>query len=387
MDVQPAAAGCFFARPRAMDLPDFLHLPESPWIETGAVALLTLAAALLAELVGGAVLQRLFGERSVLGAVVRQGRGPARFAVPLLALQIIWTGADDGLPQIDKVRHLNGLLLLLALTVLGIRCVNAAAAGLVKLNPWDLADNLRARRILTQARVLSRTVNFLIGLLGVSMALMSFPAVRHLGTSLLASAGVAGLVVGLAAKSVLGNLLAGVQLALTQPIRYDDVLIVQGQWGRVEEITATYVVLHLWDERRLVIPLQWFIDNPFENWTRTTSRLLGSIFWWVDYGMPIDPLRAELRRLCEAAPEWDGDVCVLQVSDTSEKTMQLRGLASSLDSGRSWDLRCKLREGLIAFMQREYPQFLPQVRASMIDGGATPVPAVAGSEAVAPPAS
>jgi small-conductance mechanosensitive channel len=372
-----------------MDLPDFLHLPESPWIETAAVALLTLAAALLAELAGGVLLQRLFREQTVLGAVIRQGRGPARFALPLLALQIIWAGADDGLPRIDYIRHLNGLALIVALTILGIRSVNAASTSLVKQNPYDLADNLRARRILTQAKVLSRSLIFLIVLVGTSLALMSFPTVRHLGTSLLASAGVAGLVLGLAAKSVLGNLLAGLQLALTQPIRYDDVLIVQGQWGRVEEITSTYVVVHLWDERRLVVPLQWFIENPFENWTRTTSRLLGSVFWWVDYGMPVDPLRVELQRLCKLAPEWDGQVCVLQVSDTSEKTMQLRGLASSIDSSRSWDLRCKLREGLIAFMQKEYPQYLPQVRASMIDGGAVPVAetAVAGSEAVSPPAS
>lgn len=349
-----------------MDLPDFLHLPDSPWIGAAAAALLTLAFALLAELVSAAILQRLFGERTMLGAILRHARGPVRFALPLLALQFVWLGADDGLPLIGRIRHLNALALIVALTVLAARCVAVAAGELVKLNPYDVADNLQARRVLTQARVLSRSLIFLIVLVGLSLGLMTFPTVRHLGTSLLASACVAGLVVGLAAKSVLGNLLAGLQLALTQPIRYDDVLIVQGQWGRVEEITATYVVVHLWDERRLVVPLQWFIENPFENWTRTSARLLGSVFWWVDYGMPVDPLRAEMRRLCEQAPEWDGQVCVLQVSDTSEKTMQLRGLASSLDSGRSWDLRCKLREGLIAYMQREYPQYLPKLRVDAL---------------------
>ncbi|MDE0854538.1 MAG: mechanosensitive ion channel, partial [Nevskia sp.] len=242
------------------------------------------------------------------------------------------------------------------------RCVAAAATALVSLNPYEAEDNLQARRILTQARVLSRSLIFLIVLIGVSLALMTFPTVRHLGTSLLASAGVVGLVVGLAAKSVLGNLLAGLQLALTQPIRFDDVLVVQGEWGRVEEITGTYVVLRLWDERRLVVPLQWFIENPFANWTRTTSRIIGSVFWWVDYGAPLEPLRAELKRICEAAPEWDGRLCLLQVTDTSDKSMQLRALVTSLNSDRNWDLRCKVREGLIAHMQREYPQHLPRLR-------------------------
>ncbi len=345
-----------------MDLPDFLHLPDSPWIGAAAAALLTLAAALLAELVGAVVLVRMFAERTLLGAVLRRVRGPVRLALPLLALQFVWSAADDGLPLIERVRHLNALALILALTVLAARCVAVASGALVKLNPYDVEDNLQARRVLTQARVLSRSLIFLIGLVGISMALMTFPTVRHLGTSLLASAGVMGLVVGLAAKSVLGNLLAGLQLALTQPIRFDDVLVVQGEWGRVEEITGTYVVLRLWDERRLVVPLQWFIENPFANWTRTTSRIVGSVFWWVDYGMPLEPLRAELKRICEGAPEWDGRLSLLQVTDASEKSMQLRALVTSLNSDRNWDLRCKVREGLIAYMQKEYPQRLPRLR-------------------------
>ncbi len=355
-----------------MDLPEFLHLPDSPWIATGAAALLSLAAALLIELVGGAILLRLAHESSVSGAVVRQARTPVRFVLPLLALQLVWTFAPDNLPLLVPVQHLNSLALIMALTWLAARCVAAVAAALVKLNPYEAEDNLQARRILTQARVLSRSVIFLIGLIGVSLALMTFPAVRHLGTSLLASAGVLGLVVGLAAKSVLGNLLAGLQLALTQPIRFDDVLVVQGEWGRVEEITGTYVVLRLWDERRLVVPLQWFIENPFANWTRTTSRIIGSVFWWVDYAMPLEPLRAELKRICEQAPEWDGRLCLLQVTDASEKSMQLRALVTSLNSDRNWDLRCRVREGLIAYMQREHPRHLPLLRAQLSD---VPAPA------------
>jgi len=363
-----------------MDLPEFLHLPDSPWVGALAGALLVLAGSLLAELTGGVILLRLLPERSMLGGVLRHLRGPLRLALPLLALQFYWFGVDDGLKQIGRVRHLNALAVVFALTLLSARFVAVAAGELVKRYPYDVADNLQARRVLTQARVLSRSLIFLIVLVGAALGLTTFPAVRHLGTSLLASAGVAGLVIGLAAKSVLGNLLAGLQLALTQPIRYDDVLIVQGQWGRVEEITMTYVVVALWDERRLVVPLQWFIENPFENWTRTTSHLIGSVFWWVDYGVPLDPLRAELKRLCQEAPEWDGRVCVLQVTDTSEKSMQLRGLVSSVDSGRNWDLRCKVREGLIDWIRQHHPQGLPRLRAelgrdSLTDPAATAVPA------------
>lgn len=348
-----------------MDVPGLLRLPDSPWTTTIQAALLILALSLAVELVGARLLLRLTPERSVTGAVLRRVRAAVRLAVPLLALQVLWSVAPDRLPQIYGVRHLNALVLTGALTWASAAGVAAAADALVKLNPHEVEDNLHARRILTQTRVLSRSLIFLIVLVGVSLALMTFPAIRHLGASLLASAGVAGLVVGLAAKSVLGNLLAGLQLALTQPMRYDDVLVVQGEWGRVEEITGTYVVLRLWDERRLVVPLTWFIENPFANWTRTTSRIIGSVFWWVDYGMPLEPLRLELKRLCESAPEWDGRLCLLQVTDTSEKSMQLRALVTSLNSDRNWDLRCRVREGLIAYMQREYPRHLPRLRAAL----------------------
>ena len=353
-----------------MDLPELLHLPDSPWIDAVVIALSALVTALLVALAGGAVLLRLAREGTVSGEVVRRARTAARFALPLLALQMVWGLLPERLPLLAQVEHLNSLLLIGALTWLAVRCVTAAAAALVKLNPHEAEDNLQARRILTQARVLSRSLIFLVVLVGASLGLMTFPTVRHLGTSLLASAGVLGLVVGLAAKSVLGNLLAGLQLALTQPIRFDDVLVVQGEWGRVEEITGTYVVLRLWDERRLVVPLQWFIENPFANWTRTSSRIIGSVFWWVDYAMPLEPLRHELKRLCEQAPEWDGRLSLLQVTDASEKSMQLRALVTSMNSDRNWDLRCRVREGLIAYMQREYPQHLPLLRAELAQAAA-----------------
>jgi small-conductance mechanosensitive channel len=166
---------------------------------------------------------------------------------------------------------------------------------------------------------------------------------------------------------VLGNLIAGMQIAITQPIRLDDVLIVENEWGRVEEITATYVVIRIWDDRRLVVPLEYFIDKPFQNWTRQTSDLIGSAFFWVDYAMPIPPLREALRTICEAAPEWDKRVCVLQVTDCTERAMQLRALVSTQDAGSGWDLRCRVREELLAFMQANYPQYLPKTRNQLFE--------------------
>jgi len=165
-----------------------------------------------------------------------------------------------------------------------------------------------------------------------------------------------------------------VQIALAQPIRLDDVVIIQNEWGRIEEITGTYVVVRIWDERRLVVPLNYFIENPFENWTRSTARLTGTVFLWVDYRMPLDPLRDELRRLCEAAPEWDRRVCVLQLVDASDRAVQLRALVSAADSSRAWDLRCRIREGLVAYVQRNFPDYLPQQRASLHDMRAEAAP-------------
>ena len=211
------------------------------------------------------------------------------------------------------------------------------------------------------------------------MALMTFPGARQLGASLLASAGVLGLVGGMAARPVFSNLIAGLQIALAQPIRIDDVLIVKDECGRVEEITGTYVVLKLWDERRMIVPLQWFIENPFENWTRTGAQIMGTVFLYVDYATPIEPLRAEAQRLVEAMPEWDKRVCAVQVTDATEQAMQVRVLVSSPSSGTNFDLRCKLREGLIAFLAREYPQALPVARNLTEQVRRDPAPQLAGA--------
>ena len=236
----------------------------------------------------------------------------------------------------------------------------------------DQPDNLRARRIHTQIRFLRRLVSFAIVILTGGAILMSFEPLRQLGTGLLASAGVAGVVIGFAAQRTVGNLIAGFQIAFTQPIRNDDVVIVEGEWGKIEEITLTYVVVRIWDDRRLVVPISYFIENPFQNWTRVSADLLGSVFLHVDYRASIDALRAELQRLLEASSHWDGRVSVVHVTGAGPQTLEVRALMSAKDSSEAWELRCEVREGLVRYLQERHPAWLPRVRAEVgpPDGGA-----------------
>jgi small-conductance mechanosensitive channel len=338
-----------------------------PWVTTLVAALVAALLALTLHHAARAVLRKIVRREhaQVLSAMLERTQRAAGFAAPLIAMQMVWAGAPDDLEAIGVVRHLNGLMLIAALTTLVMGVLGGIADGLIARNPTSVEDNLHARRIETQVRVLSRSAQMLVMIGGIAMALMTFPGARQLGASLLASAGVLGIIGGLAARPVFSNLISGLQIALAQPIRIDDVLIVKGEWGRVEEITGTYVVLKIWDERRLIIPLQWFIENPFENWTRTGANILGTVFLYLDYTTPVDAIRTEARRLAEAAPEWDQRVFGVQVTDANDRTMQVRILVSASNSGKAFDLRCKIREGVLAFLAREYPQCLPQVRSPM----------------------
>lgn len=340
-------------------------LTDHPWVATFLAALVAVIVALGLHFAARAVLRRTVrrDRAHILSAMLERTQRSAGFAAPLIALQMVWAGAPSELDGIGVIRHLNGLLLIASLTTFLMGVLGGIADGLLARNPTSIEDNLHARRIETQARVLSRSAQMLVMIGGIAMALMTFPGARQLGASLLASAGVLGIIGGLAARPVFSNLISGLQIALAQPIRIDDVLIVNGEWGRVEEITGTYVVLRIWDERRLIIPLQWFIENPFENWTRTGANLLGTVFIYVDYTMPVDAIRVEAKRLVEAAPEWDQRVFAVQVTDTTDRSMQVRILVSASNSGKAFDLRCKVREGILAFVAREYPQCLPQVRS------------------------
>ncbi len=227
----------------------------------------------------------------------------------------------------------------------------------------EKADNLRARKMQTQLRVIRQLLVALVFFLALVVVLMSFERLRDLGTGLLASAGVAGIVLGLAAQRTLSNIIAGFLIAFTQPIRMDDVVIVEGEWGRVEEITLSYVVIRIWDLRRLIVPISFFLDRPFQNWTRTEAKILGAVMLFLDYRVPLNELRAEAERLVKDHPDWDGEVCGVQVIDTTSSALQVRVLISAGDSGRAWNLRCELREGLVRWLTEHHPEALPRMRA------------------------
>jgi small-conductance mechanosensitive channel len=338
-------------------------LAQDPWTIAMVVAVAAVLGGLLVHRIGGAILRSATRKMPLLHAVVVAMESPASAVLPLFALQAVWQGAPDEMAHMTIVRHVNGVLLILAMTWLAMAAVSGLAKGVIARHPTDIADNLHARRIETQARILSRTAMTLILIAGGAIALMTFPGARHVGASLLASAGVIGLIGGLAARPVFSNLIAGLQLAIAQPIRMGDVLKVKDDWGTVEEITGTYVVMRVWDDRRQIIPLNWFIENPFENWTRTTSDMMGSVVLHLNYAMPIDPLRAQAEKIVAAAPEWDKRVCKVQVEDTTEGSISVRILVSALHPQLLWDLRCRVREDMLAWLAREYPQFIPPMRA------------------------
>lgn len=343
-------------------------LPSGPLRSLLIVALAALLAMLLALVLhrmGMLLLQRLARSRVFMRNALQAAHHASQACMVLFALRVVLTAVPDDFPGERPLSYLCGAALILALTWLAMRCVSSISTTVTELNPVNVQDNLRARRIQTQTRVLTRSALFLIGLLGLSFVLLTLPGARQLGASLLASAGMAGLVAGIAARPVLGNFIAGLQIAFSQPIRIDDVLIVKGEWGRVEEITGTFVVVRIWDERRMIVPLQWFIENPFENWTHTSSTILGTVFLWLDFSLPVAALREEFERVCRQTPEWDGRVCVLQVTDASERAMQVRLLVSAQDSGKAFDLRCKMREAMIAFISENYPQALPRLRTAL----------------------
>lgn len=304
--------------------------------------------------------------RQRLQAVYRMA---ARVAVPalvvglLLLTQLALAASSLQGTWVQVARHALGVAVIAAVAWALVRVIATLERRLLRRYSIEVADNLAARRVHTQARVVSRSLMTLVVILAIAAALLTIPGARQIGAGLVASAGLVGLVAGLAAQPILGNLIAGLQIAITQPIRIDDVVIVQGEWGRIEEITSTYIVVAVWDERRLVVPLRWFIENPFENWTRTTARVLGSVMLWLDHRTPMAAVRREFERLCDASTLWDGRVRVAQVVECGEWSMQVRLLVSAADSGSAFGLRCEVREGMLAFLQAQHPESLPVLRS------------------------
>ena len=294
--------------------------------------------------------------------LVKRTRRPSRLAALILGLGAAAPLARLGQVQLDVL----GRVLLIGFIVLcgwaAMTALDIATLIYTRRFRIDVEDNLLARKHVTQTRILRRTAAALIVVLTIAFALMTFNGVRQYGVSLLASAGAAGIIAGLALQPFLTNLIAGIQIATTQPIRIDDAVIVDGEWGRIEEIGSTYVVVKLWDWRRMVLPLTYFIQKPFQNWTRESASLIGTAMVHVDYSAPIEVLRRKLEEIAAASPLWDRNVVNLAVTELSERTMQVRCLTSARNAGEAFDLRCEVREKMVAFLQAELPHALPRER-------------------------
>ncbi len=353
-----------------------MHLSSGAWhdlIWSGVVLVIAVLAALALHWASYAVGGRFAGRsRSVVDdSLIRHTRKPTRIVFPLLAIFVVLPALPIPPNLLDPARHILALAMIATLGWAAVALTEIVTDVAAERYPLDVPDNLGARRIRTQLQLLRRVTVIVVAVVALSLMLMTFPGIRQLGVSLFASAGIAGLVLGMAARPTISNLLSGIQVALTEPIRLDDVVIVEGEWGRIEEIGTTYVVVRIWDLRRLIVPLTYFIEKPFQNWTRVTADLLGTVYLYTDYTVPVESVRQKLHSVLESSGLWDGKVWGLQVTDTTERTMQLRALMSAPDSSAAWDLRCHVRERLIEFLQSEHPGSLPRARAEIRDAGET----------------
>lgn len=289
-------------------------------------------------------------------------KAPLAWALPLVGVAAALATVDIPPHVSGLLSHVTALLLIAAAAWIAVRLIDVLGDVLAARYVSEGADSLRARKVQTKFTVLRGIGAALITLIALGLMLLTFPGVRVLGAAVFASAGAAGIVLGIAAKPVLGNLLAGVQIALAQPIRLEDAVVVEGESGWVEEITMTYVVVRIWDQRRLVLPLSYFIENPFQSWTRHGTDLLGTVFIYADYAVPVEALRAELFRILQASKLWDRKAWSLVVTELTERVVQLRATVSAANSGSLFDLRCLVREQLVLFLQRNYPASLPRTR-------------------------
>jgi small-conductance mechanosensitive channel len=340
------------------------------WIPSWFIGIcLVIGAVLLALLVyqvAAWFLNRAFRTRlPLIGVFIDRTAGPARLALCLAAVALVTPFA----PLDDTIgTPLTRLFIVAFIGLIGwitMRVVDMSAARYLQ-NFRDVTENLIARKHVTQIRMFKRMTDIIIVIITVSTALTTFDSVRQYGVSLFASAGAAGIIAGLAARPLLSNLIAGMQIAITQPIRIEDAVIIENEWGWVEDIGSTYVVIRLWDWRRMVVPLSYFIEKPFQNWTRDTASLIGSIALHVDYRADIPRIRRRLEEAVKESRLWDGAVVNLQVIDTDARTIELRALVSARNAPQSWDLRCEIREKLVAYIRDEMPEALPRERAILL---------------------
>jgi len=300
------------------------------------------------------------------GAFLRRTRRPASVLLPLLAVHAMLPAlrTDVAAPLLSVGDLAVHLALIAAVAWMLIAMTFVLEDVVDQRYDVSVPDNLRARRVRTQVSVLRRVIAAVVGFVALAVALTRIEGLQDVGAGLLASAGIVGIVVGIAAQRPLGNLVAGIQLAVTQPMRVDDAVVVEGEWGTIEEITLTYVVVRIWDARRLVLPISYFLEHPFQNWTRQTAQVVGSVYLRVDFTAPVAAIRAECERLVRASKHWDGETWSLDVTDATDRALELRAIMSAANAGSAWDLRCEVREKLVDFLQREHPEALPRLRVA-----------------------
>jgi small-conductance mechanosensitive channel len=330
---------------------------------------LTIGAALALHVGAFKVLRHVARRRFVATQLLDRARWPARVLVAIVA-------AFTTLPASRLTPDARGAIAhtLLVAGIVGAAWLAVSITGVVEQAvrlhfALDVSNNLQARRVQTQATVLRRIVVVAIVVVATAAVLLTFEGARVLGTSMLASAGVLGIIVGVAAQSSLSNLVAGVQIALTEPIRLDDVVVVEGEWGRIEELTLSYVVVRLWDQRRLVLPISYFVQNPFENWTRRSADIIGSVTLRLDFAADIPALRDMFEHTLRASVRWNGDVAALQVTDADDHTIEVRMLMSANDAPTAFDLRCDVREAMLAYLRDGQPWALPREREELVTSG------------------
>ena len=337
-----------------------------PWTLDLAALALAVVIALPAHYVVIRILNRAIGDRRVfLSLLLTRTEGPTRLAMVIAAVSIVtpWAPVDPAVSQ--AITHALVIAFIILVGWVAIIAVAIAADIYLRRFTLDAEDNLLARKHVTQVRILQRAVDTLTIVITAAAAFMTFETVRQYGVSLFASAGVVGIVVGLAARPVLSNFIAGIQIAMTQPIRLEDAVIVESEFGWVEDIAAAYVVIRLWDRRRMIVPLSYFIEKPFQNWSRQSTDLIGSVVLYVDYAAPVGRIREKLNELVAQSALWDKQVVSLQVNDIRETTMQLRALVSAKNADALGNLQAELREKLVDFLQREHPEALPRGRAAL----------------------
>ncbi|MBN2324647.1 MAG: mechanosensitive ion channel [Spirochaetes bacterium] len=301
----------------------------------------------------------------LIKSLARHTAGPLYLLLPLIALSVSLEMIDRFPIPLEAARQAAVVLFIISIAWLLAKLTFVIEDIILARFRIDVKDNLKARKIYTQVQFFKRSVIVAIGIIAIAMILMSFSRVRQIGTALLASAGVIGIIIGFAAQRTLSTFLAGLQIAIAQPFRIDDVVVIEGEWGRIEEITLTYVVVRIWDLRRLVLPITYFLEKPFQNWTRESAHLLCTVYVYTDYTVSVEKIRQKLHRILQKSEYWDKKVWNLQVTGTNEKSIELRALMSAQDGPTAWNLRCEVREKLIEYIRTEYPDSLPRVRTDV----------------------